>query len=128
MAHPLNAPEVFRGKFFDLTLSKVRCGQEGKEFVSEPIFYEMEVAADGKVVEETYHPVAPDGLPKPVQTAYGKWNPNGVKGMFVQWNTAVPRGKERVYSVTILIDQLTVYFATFKEDGTVVAADPAVVP
>jgi hypothetical protein len=129
MARPVNAPEVFRGKFFDLTLSKVRCGQRGDEFVSEPIFYEMEVAANGKVVEETPRPVLDrDGLPKPVQAAYGKWNPKGVKGMFVHWYTSVPRGQERVYTVRILIDQLTLHDATFKEDGTVVHADPAVVP
>ena len=128
MAHPLNAAETFRGRFFSLSDSKVRNGQEEKEFVSEPIFYEMEVAADGKVIEETLHPVLDgDELPKPVQAAYGRWNPKGVKGMFVRWYTGVPRGKERVYMVQILIDQLTLHDATFKGDGTVVAADPAVV-
>jgi len=129
MARPLNAPEMFRGRFFSLSDSKVRSGQEGKDFVSEPIFYEMEVAADGKVIEETLHPVLDwDELPKPVQTAYGRWNPKGVKGMFVRWYTGVPRGKERVYMVQILIDQLTLHGATFEEDGTLVHADPAVVP
>lgn len=129
MARPLNAPEMFRGRFFSLSDSTVKIGQEGEEFVSKPIFYEMEVAADGKVVEETLHPVLDwDELPKPVQAAYGKWNPKGFKGMHVQWYTGVPRGQERVYSVTIVIKQLAAHGARFKEDGTVEAAHPAVVP
>ena len=129
MARPLNAPEMFRGRFFSLSDSRVRNGKKGEEFVSEPIFYEMEVAADGKVVEETLHPVLDSNdLPKPVQAAYGKWNPKGVKGMHVQWSTGVPRGQERVYSVAIVINQLTGHGARFKEDGTLVYADPAVVP
>jgi len=129
MARPLNAPEMFRGRFFSLSDSRARSGKEGEEFVSEPIFYEMEVAADGKVVEETLHPVLDwNELPNPVQAAYGRWNPKGVKGMRVQWSTGVPRGQERVYSVAIVINQLTGHGARFKEDGTLVHADPAVVP
>jgi hypothetical protein len=59
---------------------------------------------------------------------YEKWNPKGVKGQELWWLTEVPRGEARVYRVRIIVNQIKAYAASFKEDGSVLAADPAVVP
>ena len=101
----------------------------GEESVATPPLYHLEVDAAGKVVEETHRPIDPKQLPKAVQTAYEKWNPKGVVGQSGHfWMTEVPRGKARVYHVNILLSAVKAYGATFREDGTVVQSDPAVVP
>jgi len=77
----------------------------------------------GKSLEETARPIVPDQLPKAVVAAYEKWNPKGVKRMATMWSTELPRGKERIYGVHILVNQIKGYSAFFKEDGTIVKAD-----
>src|SRR5262249_7733647 len=99
------------------------------EIVSQPILYHLQVSEEGKVVEETPHPVLDlEKLPKAVVASFEKWNPKGVKGMAVLWWTEIARGKDRVYHASILVNQIKAYGASFKEDGTVLAAEPAVVP
>ena len=120
---------TYRGTFFNPASTTVRTKGEGEEIVTQPLLYDLEVSEEGKVIEETPHPVLkPERLPKAVVAAYEKWNPKGVKGMAVMWTTEVPRGKDRVYGAYILVDAIRSYSASFKEDGTVVAAEPAVVP
>jgi hypothetical protein len=68
-------------------------------------------------------------LPKAVQDAYDKWNPKGVVGRSGHfWLTEVPRGKARVYRVSIILSAIKAYRASFREDGTIVESDPAVIP
>ena len=121
---------VYRGTFFnpaDTSSTSVR--QVGEASVRPPPLYHLEVDVAGKVVEETHRPIDPKHLPKAVQTAYEKWNPNGVEGRSGHfWVTEVPKGKVRIYHVNILLSAVKAYRATFQEDGTVVAADPAVIP
>jgi hypothetical protein len=117
---------VYRGTVFDLTDTTLTSGHElvGGEFVTTPKLYYLEVDAKGKVLEELPRPIGPDRVPKAVLAAYEKWNPKGVKRMATMWTTEVPRGKGRVYGVYILVNQTKGYRASFKEDGTVLSADP----
>ncbi len=94
------------------------------EFVTTPRLYDIELDARGKSLEETARPIGPDQLPKAVLAAYERWNPKGVERMATMWSTELPRGKDRVYGVYILVSQIKGYSAFFKEDGTVVKADP----
>jgi hypothetical protein len=120
---------AYRGTFFNPADTTVRSNQEGGEFVSRPLLYDLEVSDDGKIVEETPHRVLDLGrLPKPVVAAYEQWNPKGITGMFIQWWTEVPRGRDRTYRVGIVINSIKAYWASFKEDGTVIKADPSPAP
>jgi hypothetical protein len=120
---------VYRVTVFNPADTTVHTQSVGGELVSQPRLYHVELTADGKVIEETYRPVLDLGrLPKPVLAAYQKWNPKGVTGMVVAWSTEVPRGKERIYRAGVIVNQIKAYRVSFKEDGSVIAADPAVVP
>lgn len=99
------------------------------ELVSQPILYHIELTPKGTVVEETPRPILDlSKVPKVVMDSYRKWNPHEVRGMTVSWITQVPRGGERTYSVGILMSAIKAYGATFKLDGTILSADPPVVP
>ena len=98
------------------------------ESVITPILDELEVDAHGKVLEEPLRLFDPKRLPKAVAAAYEKWNPKGVKGAEIFWQTEVSRGKDRVYRVRIIMSSIKAYSASFKEDGAVLATDPASVP
>lgn len=121
---------VYRGTFFDpAEWSSTTVRFVNGESVVTPPLYEQELDAAAKVIEETHRPIDPKQLPKAVQAAYEKWNPKGVEGLSGHfWLTEVPRGKDRIYRVTILLSAIKAYRASFKEDGTIVEADPAVVP
>lgn len=120
---------VYRGTVFDPACSAAHTQLVGDETVSQPILYHLEVSADARVIEETAHPVLDlERLPKPVVASYKKWNPKGVTGREHWWTTELPRGGTRVYRVRIILNAVTAYTAAFREDGTVVAADPMVVP
>jgi hypothetical protein len=96
----------------------------GEEAVTTPRFYDVELDARGESLEETVRPTTPDHVPQAVLAAYEKWNPKSLKRMATMWSTEVPRGKDRVYRVYILVNQNKRYRAFFKDDGTVVEADP----
>jgi len=96
----------------------------GGEEISTPKMYEVELDARGKVLEETTHPIEPSRVPKVVAAAYDQWNPKGVQRMVTMWSTEVAVGKGRVYRAYILVSAVKAYAASFKEDGTVLAADP----
>jgi hypothetical protein len=120
--------KVFRLTVFD----PAGMGSESRlvngEHVTELPLYHLELTADGKVLEETLHWIDPARWPKPVRASYRKWNPKGVKGQELHSLTELRRGEARVYHVRILVNQVTAYSASFQEDGSVLAADPAVVP
>jgi hypothetical protein len=120
-------------KLFHLTVfDPAGMGTESRlvngEHVTQLPLYHLELTADGKVLEETAHWIDPKRWPRPVQAGYQKWNPNGVQGQELHSLTEVPRGEARVYRVRIIVNQIKAYSASFKEDGSVLAADPAVVP
>jgi hypothetical protein len=115
---------TYRGTFFNPTATRVRTKGEGEDIVTQPILYHLEVSEEGKVIEETTRPVEPAAVPRAVLAAYDKWDPKPVKAMARTWTTAVPRGKDRVYGVYVLVNQIKAYSASFNEDGTVVSADP----
>jgi hypothetical protein len=121
---------MYRGTVFDSASGGAQTKRVGEEIVTEPILYHLEISETGKVLEETLRPVFdPKQLPKAVLAAYEKWNPKGVTGSSGHWwMTEVPRGEARVYRVRIILSAVKAYSASFKEDGTVLAADPAVVP
>jgi hypothetical protein len=120
---------VYRATVFDPASAGASHQRVGGERVTTPILYHLELDAGGEVVEETLRPVLDLGrLPKAVATAYAKWNPKGVKGRELFWQTEVPRGKGRVYRVRIIVSAITAYSASFAADGSVLTADPAVVP
>jgi hypothetical protein len=120
---------VYRGTFFDpANWSSATGGLVDGESVVTPPLYHLELDAAAKVLEETHRPIDPKQLPKAVQAAYEKWNPKGVTGQEHFWLTEVARGKARVYQVAIILSAVKAYRASFREDGTVVKADPAVVP
>ena len=80
-------------------------------------------------LEETLREIEPTQLPKAVLAAYEKWNPNGVEGRSGHfWLTEVAMEQPRVYRIRIILSSVTAYGATFREDGTVVQADPAIIP
>jgi hypothetical protein len=119
---------VYRATVFHpaaMSSSSKRVGEE--EVITPPLDY-LELDAGGKVLEETLHFVDPGRLPKPVTAAYEKWNPKGVTAREHWWMTEVQRGKDRVYRVRMIENAIKGYTALFKEDGTVVEADPAIVP
>lgn len=99
----LGEKAVYRGTFFNLAVwsaSGVR--QEGEESVATPPLYHREGDAAGNIVDETPRPIDPMLLPKAVQAAYEKWNPNGLVGRSGHyWMTEVPRGKARVYQRSV---------------------------
>jgi hypothetical protein len=115
---------VYRGTVFDLTGQAAVSGVKRGEVVTTPVLYDLEVDAKGKVLEEQRRPIRPGQLPKAVAAAYEKWNPKGVRRLATDWSTEVPRGKDRVYHVYILVNQIKAYSASFKGDGTVLSADP----
>jgi hypothetical protein len=116
---------VYRGTVFDpANVSSASVRRVGDETVCTPPLFELEVDATGKVLEETPRWFDPAHLPKPVAAAYAKWNATGIAGMTVMWHTEVPRGKDRVYRVRIIVNAVKAYSATFREDGSVVSADP----
>jgi hypothetical protein len=119
---------VYRGTVFDPAAMSSSHQRIGGETVTTPNLYHLELDANGKVLEETLHFVDRERLPKAVAAAYEKWNPKGVEGREFFWQTGVPRGKDRVYLVRIIENAIKGYSASFKEDGSVLAADPAVVP
>ncbi|HKA07770.1 MAG TPA: hypothetical protein VKD71_10975 [Gemmataceae bacterium] len=121
--------EVYRGTVFDPRSAGGFHQHVDGEHVASPILYQLEVDADGKIVEETLRPVLDLArLPKAVVAAYEKWNPKGVKGQEFHWRTEVPREKARVYRVRIVVNAIKTYSASFAEDGTILEANPAVVP
>jgi hypothetical protein len=117
---------VYRGTVFDLSSPTLTSGHDrfGGELVTTPKLFYLEVDARGKVLEELPRPIEPDRAPRVVADAYEKWNAKGLKRLTTMWSTEIPRGKGRVYHVHILVNQIKSYWATFKEDGTVVRADP----
>lgn len=116
---------VYRATVFDPANTSSASHQfVGGEFICTPPLYHLELDVQGKVLEEPPHPIGPDRLPKAVAAAYEKWNPKGLKRMTTMWWTEVSRGKDRVYRVNILVNQIKSYGASFKEDGTVLSADP----
>ena len=121
---------VYRGTFFDPTnWSGTEEVLVDRESVCTPPLYHLEVDAVGEVLEETRRLIDPTLLPKAVRDAYGKWNPKGVEGRSGHfWLTEVVRGQARVYRVAIILSAVKAYRATFREDGAVVEADPAVIP
>lgn len=115
---------VYRATVFDLADMSATVLYVGEECICTPKLYQLELDARGKVVEETRRPIGPDRLPSAVAAAYEKWNPKGLKRMATLWSTEVPRGKDRVYFVHILVNAIKGYSASFKENGTVLTADP----
>jgi hypothetical protein len=120
---------VYRATLFDPADMWRASGRtvNGERIIT-PILDELELDARGKVLEEPLRLFAPTRLPKAVTAAFEKWNPKVVKGQEQIWQTEVARGKERVYRVRIILNAVKAYSASFQEDGTVVNADPAVVP
>ena len=61
------------------------------EHVATPILYQLEVDANGKIVEEALRPILDLArLPKAVVAAYENWNPKGVMGQeFMEAGRAV---------------------------------------
>lgn len=116
---------TYRGTFFNPTDPTVHTKRDDDgDLVTQPILYHLEVASDLTIVEETPHPLHLKLVPAGVMAAYQKWDPHQIKAMARMWYTGVPRGKDRVYYVNILVNQIKAYGATFKEDGTVIKADP----
>jgi hypothetical protein len=117
---------VYRGTVFDLSSPTLTSGHDhfGGEFVTTPKLFYLELDAKGKVLEELPRPIEPTRAPKAVVDAYDKWNPKELRRLTTMWSTEIPRGKGRVYHVHILVSQIKSYWATFKEDGTVVRSDP----
>ena len=116
---------VYRGTVFSLTSTTLTSGHDRAtgESVTPPQLWHLEVDAKGKVLEELPHPIGPEKLPKAVAAAYDKWNPKDLKRMATMWHTEVPRGKDRIYRVQILVNAIRAHWAAFKEDGTVLTAD-----
>jgi hypothetical protein len=126
----LDQAAVYRGTFFNPDIwSSASVRMVDGESVTTPPLFHLELDASGKVLEESPREVDPKQLPKAVWDAYQKWNPKGVEGRSGHfWQTQVERGKARVYWVTVHLSAVKGYGATFQEDGTVVKADPKVVP
>jgi len=117
---------VYRGTLFNLSSTTLTSGHDrfAGELVTTPMLFYLEVDARGKFIEELPRPIEPTQAPKAVVDAYDKWNPKELRRLTTMWSTEIPRGKARVYHAHILVSQITSYRATFKEDGTVVRADP----
>ncbi len=97
------------------------------DLTSELPQYKLELTADGQIIEEERHLISMLAVPKAVRIAYQKWNPKGLKGMTVAWAAEKPRNKDRLFSTSIVFNQIDGSFAVFTEDGTLVKekSDPA---
>ena len=119
---------VYRATVFHPAAMSSNSQRVGGERIITPPLDHLELDASGKVLEETLHFVDAVRLPKPVTAAYEKWNPKGVTAREHFWLTEVQRGKDRVYRVRMIENAVKGYTALFKEDGSVLEADPAIVP
>jgi hypothetical protein len=119
---------VYRATVFHPAAMSSISKRVGEEQVTTPPLDYLELDAGGKVLEESLHFVDTGRLPKPVTAAYEKWNPKGVTAREHFWLTEVPRGKDRVYRIRMIENAVKGYTALFKEDGTVVEANPDIVP
>jgi hypothetical protein len=121
-------PTVYRITVFDPASVTTHHQRDDGDRVSSPVLYHLELDATGKVLEETLHPLNPARMPAAVMAAYEKWNPKGVKGVEHWWLTEVQRGKDRIIQAYIIVNPVKAYRAWFKEDGTVIKANPVVIP
>ena len=115
---------VYRVTFFQPASGAIRTRLVDGETVTELPLDVLELTADGKVLEEGRHSVADSQVPKAVLEAYKKWNAKGLEGMAVFWAAEQKKGEGRTFQVMILVNSLTAFNASFKEDGTVIKAPP----
>jgi hypothetical protein len=92
----------------------------GDDWISEPLQYQLELAADGHIIEEQAHLISELAVPKAVLASYQKWNPKGLKGMIVAWGAEQPRNKKREFHVSIVFNQIDASGASFYEDGSLI--------
>ena len=122
------APVVYRITVFSIADTGVFTKTTGDDTVSELLLHQLELMADGKVIEESRHAVPEYRVPKAVLDGYRRWNPDGVKGMGVFWTAGQEKGKERMFSASVILSAVKAYSASFRTNGSVVAAEPARVP
>jgi len=77
------------------------------------------LAALAKVIEEPRHHVREDRVPKAVIDRYKKWlGDTPPRAMVVGWEAEREKDKDRVFHVWYVVNSVTGYSASFKEDGT----------
>ena len=111
-------------KLFEITLFSLNGGSkyskpDGYDEVQELITYTLITTSEGKVLEESPHGIELKSIPDAVVKSYAQWNSANIKGMMVTWAVQKERGKDRVYSVGITLNQVEEYYATFDGDGKI---------
>src|SRR5262249_54002774 len=120
--------KIFRATFFNPADMGAESRLVNGEHITQLSLYDLELTADVKIIAESAHWIDAKRWPKQVQASFQKWNPKGVKGQEMHSFTEVRKGDSRVYRVRIIVNAIKAYSALFGEDGSVLAADPAVVP
>jgi len=109
----------YRITFFDPADRTIYGRKDGDEAIMELKQYRFEVTADGKVVEEPRHHLREDRVPKAVIDRYKKWlGDTPPRAMVVGWEAEREKDKDRVFHVWYVVNSVTGYSASFKEDGT----------
>ena len=104
---------------FDPSSTMVHVQGVESGFVQSHAVYKLILSGSGRVIREQQHPIAENDVPSAVREAFDQWNgPFG--GMWVGWFAYQEEGAERHYTVSIVLNALEGYGATFDGDGALV--------
>jgi hypothetical protein len=100
----------------------------GDDWVAELPQFDVELAADGHIIEEGAHDISGSAVPKAVLAGYRKWNPKGLTGMWVRWGVMQPKNEKRTFMVMVVFNQVDEAHAAFLEDGSLVKEKSSATP
>ncbi len=92
----------------------------GDDWIAELPQYQLELDANGQIIEEQTHDISEAAVPKAVLTGYDKWNSNGVQGMWMRWGVGQARNEKRVFWIMVVLNQVKEFHAAFREDGSLI--------
>jgi hypothetical protein len=126
--HQKVKPYTYTVTFFN-TNGMIQCQKFGDDWISELPLWQLELAADGTVIEEGRHLISELAVPRAVMAGFKKWNPKGLKGMIVSWGVERKRNQKREFVASIVFNQVDGTGAIFLEDGTLVKekSDPVAI-
>jgi hypothetical protein len=117
--HQKDKPSTYTVTFFN-TGPGTAWRKAGDDWIAELPQYNLELGADGRVLEEQAHDISAAALPKAVSDGFRKWNPSGAKGMWVRWGVAKAKNEKRTFMVMIVFNQVDATHAAFLEDGSLI--------
>ena len=92
----------------------------GDDWIAELPQYQLELDANGQIIEEQTHDISEAAVPKEVLAGYNKWNSNGVQGMWMPWGVGQARNEKRVFWIMVVLNQVKEFHAAFREDRSLI--------